>query len=148
MLSIDDFGTGYSSLVQLQTMPFTEIKIDRQFIHGCVSSATQRSVVEASLALARSLKMTAVAEGVENRADWDLLGKLGCDVMQGFLFSPALPADQLERTFMLEQVAGPGRLQLLGGDWSTPAAAGTMSRRALLRELESEVAAQPALTTG
>ncbi len=66
-LSIDDFGTGQSGLSKLQRLPFNELKIDRQFVDGCASHATQRSVVEASLALARSLKMTSVAEGVQHR---------------------------------------------------------------------------------
>jgi EAL domain-containing protein (putative c-di-GMP-specific phosphodiesterase class I)/AmiR/NasT family two-component response regulator len=95
-LSIDDFGTGQSGLANLQKLPFNEIKIDRQFVHGCVTSATQRSVVEASLALARSLKMTAVAEGVETRADWDLLGTLGCDVMQGYFIARPMTENGLE----------------------------------------------------
>ncbi len=83
-LSIDDFGTGQSGLSQLRHLPFNEIKIDRQFAHGCSRSATQRSVVEASLALARDLGMTTVAEGVEHRADWHTLAALGCDVVQGY----------------------------------------------------------------
>jgi EAL domain-containing protein (putative c-di-GMP-specific phosphodiesterase class I)/FixJ family two-component response regulator len=96
VLSIDDFGTGQSGLANLQKLPFNEIKIDRQFIHGCSTSATQRSVVDASLALARSLKMTAVAEGVENRSDWDLLAALGCDVMQGFFIARPMSEHGLE----------------------------------------------------
>ncbi len=83
-LSIDDFGTGQSGLSQLRQLPFNEIKIDRQFVHGCSRSATQRSVVEASLALARNLELTTVAEGVEERADWHVLVALGCDVIQGY----------------------------------------------------------------
>ncbi len=83
-LSIDDFGTGQSGLSQLRKLPFNELKIDRQFVRGCATSSTNRSVVEASLALARDLGMTAVAEGVEQQADWDLLHTLGCDVVQGY----------------------------------------------------------------
>jgi EAL domain-containing protein (putative c-di-GMP-specific phosphodiesterase class I) len=83
-LSIDDFGTGQSGLSQLRKLPFDELKIDRQFVDGCTVSITQRSVVEASLALARDLGMTSVAEGVEAEADWDLLHRLGCDVAQGY----------------------------------------------------------------
>ncbi len=83
-LSVDDFGTGNSGLSQLRQLPFNEIKIDRGFVHGCSTSFTQRSVVEASLALARDLGMTSVAEGVETREDWNLLAELGCDVVQGY----------------------------------------------------------------
>jgi EAL domain-containing protein (putative c-di-GMP-specific phosphodiesterase class I)/AmiR/NasT family two-component response regulator len=95
-LSIDDFGTGQSGLSKLQKLPFNELKIDRQFVNGCSQSTTQRSVVEASLALARSLKMTSVAEGVQHRTDWDLLNQLGCDVMQGFFIARPMSEEGLE----------------------------------------------------
>jgi EAL domain-containing protein (putative c-di-GMP-specific phosphodiesterase class I) len=95
-LSIDDFGTGQSGLSKLQNLPFNEMKIDRSFVHGCSASATRRSVVEASLALARSLKMTSVAEGIQERPDWDLLDELGCDVMQGFFIGRPMSEEGLE----------------------------------------------------
>jgi EAL domain-containing protein (putative c-di-GMP-specific phosphodiesterase class I)/AmiR/NasT family two-component response regulator len=95
-LSIDDFGTGQSGLSKLQKLPFNELKIDRSFVHGCSTSASQRSVVEASIALARSLKMTSVAEGVQQRPDWDLLAALGCDVMQGFYVARPMSEEGLE----------------------------------------------------
>ena len=95
-LSIDDFGTGHSGLSKLQKLPFNELKIDRSFAHGCSTSATRRSVVEASLALARSLKMTSVAEGVQERPDWDLLYELGCDVMQGYFIGRPMSEEGLE----------------------------------------------------
>lgn len=94
-LSIDDFGTGESGLSQLKRLPFTEIKIDREFIDGCSKSATQRSVVEASLALARSLNMRAVAEGVQYRSDWDVLANMHCDLVQGYYVSMPMPESQL-----------------------------------------------------
>jgi EAL domain-containing protein (putative c-di-GMP-specific phosphodiesterase class I) len=95
-LSIDDFGTGQSGLSKLQKLPFNELKIDRQFVNGCSQSTTQRSVVEASLALARSLKMVSVAEGVQDRPDWDLLGQLGCDVVQGYFIARPMSEEGLE----------------------------------------------------
>jgi len=95
-LSIDDFGTGQSGLSKLQKLPFNELKIDRQFVNGCSQSSTQRSVVEASLALARSLKMVSVAEGVQFRPDWDLLSELGCDVMQGYFIARPMSEEGLE----------------------------------------------------
>jgi EAL domain-containing protein (putative c-di-GMP-specific phosphodiesterase class I)/FixJ family two-component response regulator len=95
-LSIDDFGTGQSGLSKLQKLPFNELKIDRSFVHGCSTSATRRSVVEASLSLARSLKMTSVAEGVQQRPDWDLLYELGCDVMQGYFVGRPMSEEGLE----------------------------------------------------
>jgi EAL domain-containing protein (putative c-di-GMP-specific phosphodiesterase class I) len=94
-LSVDDFGTGESGLSQLKRLPFTELKIDREFVDGCSRSSTQRSVVEASLALAKSLGMTAVAEGVQYQADWDVLADLGCDLVQGYYVSPPLGEDTL-----------------------------------------------------
>ena len=94
-LAVDDFGTGQSGLAQLQRMPFNEIKIDRQFVHGCSTSATQRSVVEASIALAHSLKMTSVAEGIQDRPDWDVVAGLGCDIVQGFAIARPMSETRL-----------------------------------------------------
>ena len=94
-LSIDDFGTGQSGLVKLQTLPFNELKIDRRFVDGCASSAAKRAVVQASLALSQSLRMVSVAEGVQQRPDWDLLTELGCDVMQGFFIARPMTEDGL-----------------------------------------------------
>jgi EAL domain-containing protein (putative c-di-GMP-specific phosphodiesterase class I) len=94
-LSVDDFGTGESGLSQLKRLPFSELKIDREFVDGCSRSATQRSVVEASLALARSLGMTSVAEGAQYKADWDVLIDLGCDMVQGYYVSPPLSEETL-----------------------------------------------------
>jgi EAL domain-containing protein (putative c-di-GMP-specific phosphodiesterase class I)/FixJ family two-component response regulator len=95
-LSIDDFGTGHSSLQKLEALPFTELKVDRQFVHGAHRNPAKRAILEASLGLARSLGMKTVAEGVEHREDLDLLKTLNCDVVQGFYFSkPLAPADVL-----------------------------------------------------
>ena len=106
-LSIDDFGTGQSGLSKLQKLPFNELKIDRQFVNGCSQSTTQRSVVEASLALARSLKMTSVAEGVQHRPDWDLLMQLGCDVMQGYFIARPMSEEGLEAWAMQWEMRQP-----------------------------------------
>lgn len=86
-LSVDDFGMGQSGLAQLQKVPFAELKIDREFAAGCATSTLKRSVVEASIGLARTLHMVSVAEGVQDRADVDLLAELNCDVIQGFYFA-------------------------------------------------------------
>jgi EAL domain-containing protein (putative c-di-GMP-specific phosphodiesterase class I) len=95
-LSIDKFGTGQSGLTKLQQLPFNEMKIDRSFVHGCSASAKQRAVVEASIALARSLEMTSVAVGIQQRPDWDLLNELGCDKMQGFFIARPMSEEGLE----------------------------------------------------
>jgi predicted signal transduction protein with EAL and GGDEF domain len=95
-ISLDDFGTGYSSLSYLQRLPVDELKIDRTFIHDLAGSETDSSIVEATVALARSLGLTTVAEGVECAATWEQLVRLGCDVAQGYYISRPLPADELE----------------------------------------------------
>ncbi|MCC6075276.1 EAL domain-containing protein [Pseudomonas sp. GCM10022188] len=94
-LSIDDFGTGHSSLVQLRDIPFNELKIDRSFVHGAWRDVSLRSILDASLAMARKLGMKTVAEGIEDRADWDHLLAAGCDVAQGWFIAKAMPAAQL-----------------------------------------------------
>jgi EAL domain-containing protein (putative c-di-GMP-specific phosphodiesterase class I)/FixJ family two-component response regulator len=91
-LSIDDFGTGHSSLAQLRDIPFDELKIDQGFVHRAWKVETLRAMYDASLALARQLGMEVVAEGVEDRDDWDLLRRTGCDLAQGaFVSRPMLP---------------------------------------------------------
>ncbi len=94
-LSIDDFGTGYSSLEQLQRVPFVELKIDRAFVDGASHDAAARAILESSIELAKKLGLTTVAEGVEAPDDYRLLQRLGCDLVQGYLFAPAMPADAL-----------------------------------------------------
>lgn len=94
-LSIDDFGTGHSSLAQLRDIPFDELKIDQGFVHGAAANETLRAMYDASLALARQLNMEVVAEGVEDRDDWDLLRRTGCDLAQGAFVSRPMPAADL-----------------------------------------------------
>lgn len=93
-LSIDDFGTGHSSLAQLRDIPFNELKIDQGFVHRAWQDDTLRAIYDASLAMGKQLGMDIVAEGVEDRSDWDLLRQTGCDMAQGnFISEPLLPAD-------------------------------------------------------
>jgi EAL domain-containing protein (putative c-di-GMP-specific phosphodiesterase class I)/CheY-like chemotaxis protein len=94
-LSIDDFGTGHSSLTQLRDIPFNELKIDRSFVHGAWQDSALGSILDASLEMARKLGMKTVAEGIENRADWDYLRAAGCDVAQGWFIAKAMPARAL-----------------------------------------------------
>jgi EAL domain-containing protein (putative c-di-GMP-specific phosphodiesterase class I) len=94
-LSIDDFGTGHSSLARLRDIPFDELKMDRGFVNGVSGDASLRAIVEATLAMARQLGMKSVAEGVETRADWDLLRGLGCDVAQGYWIGRPMPGHAL-----------------------------------------------------
>ncbi|WP_343039073.1 putative bifunctional diguanylate cyclase/phosphodiesterase [Propylenella binzhouense] len=92
-LSIDDFGTGYSSLRYLERFPLTEIKIDRSFVSGLPHSAAKRVIVEAVIRLGSELGVRVVGEGVEQQTERDMLAEMGCSLVQGYLFSPPLPAD-------------------------------------------------------
>lgn len=94
-LSIDDFGTGYSSLVQLQKMPFSEIKIDKSFVLRMASNHGCKVIVEIVIDLARKLGLTSVAEGVEDQMALDSLREMGCDAAQGYHVSRPLPADRV-----------------------------------------------------
>jgi diguanylate cyclase (GGDEF)-like protein len=96
-ISMDDFGTGYSSLSYLRSFPFDNIKIDRCFIKGLGDSSEANAIVQAVAALAESLGMTTTAEGVETRQQLDLVRDLGCTDMQGFFYSPPVPAHELTR---------------------------------------------------
>jgi EAL domain-containing protein (putative c-di-GMP-specific phosphodiesterase class I) len=98
-MAIDDFGTGYSSLTYLQALPFSKLKIDRTFVANLPSSRNDVAIVTALVGLARSLDLALVAEGVETQAQRALLQEMGCDQIQGWLMSKALPADELARCF-------------------------------------------------
>ncbi|MBS0388570.1 MAG: EAL domain-containing protein [Proteobacteria bacterium] len=91
-LSIDDFGTGHSTFAKLADIPFDELKVDRGFVHGAATDPTLRAIYSASLALGRALKMEVVAEGVEDRADWEYLRETHCDLAQGYFIAKPMPA--------------------------------------------------------
>lgn len=90
-LSLDDFGTGYSSLAQLNQLPFNEIKIDKSFVLHMLSSPISEAIVKSSISLARQLGVRCVAEGIETREIEEFLVSSGCDIGQGYLYSPSLP---------------------------------------------------------
>ncbi len=113
-ISIDDFGTGYSSLAYLTTLPISELKIDRSFVRDLGITPQSSAVVTAIIALARSLGLRVIAEGVENLRQMEVLHRLGCGVMQGFLFSRAIPPLELER--WLQQTVLPRK-----APWIVPA---------------------------
>lgn len=92
-LSIDDFGTGHSSLASLRDLPFDELKVDRGFVHGCSGDASLQAIVEHSLRLARQLGLRSVAEGVEDREDWDYLAAAECSLAQGYFIGRPMPAE-------------------------------------------------------
>ncbi len=100
-ISIDDFGTGYSSLSYLKKFPINTLKIDRSFITTIDSDPDDAAIVEAIIALASTLKLTVIAEGVETHGQLQTLNRFHCDIIQGFYFSKALPAEEI--TAMMQQ---------------------------------------------
>lgn len=112
-ISIDDFGTGYSSLAYLTTLPISELKIDRSFVRELGTRPESSAVVTAIIALARSLGLRVIAEGVETLVQMEVLNRLGCSIMQGFLFSRALPASEVE--LWLRQTVLPRKAPWIAG---------------------------------
>jgi diguanylate cyclase (GGDEF)-like protein len=96
-IALDDFGTGYSALVYLRQFPFDRLKIDRAFVHDLVESSGNRSIVSAIVALAHSLNLDVVAEGVEQPRQAEVLRDLGCDLLQGFGLARPAPAAEAQR---------------------------------------------------
>ncbi|MEJ1296149.1 MAG: EAL domain-containing protein [Candidatus Sedimenticola sp. (ex Thyasira tokunagai)] len=94
-LSIDDFGTGYSSLSYLKRFPMNTLKIDREFVRELPNNYEDASLVQAIIAMAKSLNLKVVAEGVETEEQLKFTREKGCELVQGFLFSKPLPADEI-----------------------------------------------------
>lgn len=97
IIEMDDFGTGYSSLNMLTSMPIDILKLDMGFIRNIGKEEKDSRMVELILDIARNLKLTVVAEGVETQMQLDFLKERGCDLVQGYYFSKALPADEFEK---------------------------------------------------
>jgi EAL domain-containing protein (putative c-di-GMP-specific phosphodiesterase class I) len=94
-LAMDDYGIGYSSVQQLSRCPFTELKIDRVFVHEAALRPNRRVILESSIEMGRRLGIGTVAEGVETMEDWALLRALHCDVAQGYLVTRPMPGEKL-----------------------------------------------------
>lgn len=94
-LSIDDFGTGYSSLAYLRRFPIDELKIDRVFVQGMISSKQDKQIVQSIIGLAHNFGLSVVAEGVELESGLNVLRLMGCDEIQGFYFAQAMPGEDL-----------------------------------------------------
>ena len=107
-LSIDDYGTGYSSMERLSRGPFTELKIDQGFVRDAVTQPSRRAMLESSLEVARKLRIPAVAEGVENQAQWDLLRELDCPMAQGYFIARPMAAGEFLQWAAVRKAATTG----------------------------------------
>jgi EAL domain-containing protein (putative c-di-GMP-specific phosphodiesterase class I) len=101
-LALDDFGTGYSSLAYLKRFPVDTIKIDRSFVEGLPADVDDATIARAIIAMAHSLRLTVVAEGVETAEQLEFLRELRCEEIQGYHLSRPLPAAEL-RQFLAAQ---------------------------------------------
>ncbi|WP_238551888.1 EAL domain-containing protein [Herminiimonas sp. CN] len=102
-LALDDFGTGYSSLAYLQKLPINTLKIDKAFVTGIAKRKSDKEIVRLIIALARTLALEIVAEGVETQEQVVELSRLGCEIGQGFLFSPPIGAPEVERWLAMQE---------------------------------------------
>lgn len=101
-IAMDDFGTGYSSLSYLRRYPFDLLKIDRSFIRDLMLDSADQELVSAAISMAHGLGLSVLAEGVETEAQWARLKAMGCDAIQGFVFSKPIPRDALTRLALAE----------------------------------------------
>lgn len=95
LISLDDFGTGYSSLSYLKRFPIDKIKIDQSFVRDVLTDVSDASLVRAVIAMARALRLTVIAEGVETQGQCDFLRTDGCDELQGYHIARPMPAEQI-----------------------------------------------------
>jgi diguanylate cyclase (GGDEF)-like protein len=110
-LSVDDFGTGYASLGYLKRLPVSELKLDKSFVNDLEREASDRALADAVIGIGQALGLEVVAEGVETPGQRELLIRAGCAIAQGFLFTRALPADELVTWLERERGGwGPRRL--------------------------------------
>ena len=110
-LSIDDFGKGYSSLNYLRKLPLDELKIDRSFIADISERRGSREIVSVIVFLARSLRLSTVAEGIEKKEELDFMRGLGCMQYQGFYFSPAVPGKEIVELILKKSKASGSNVQ-------------------------------------
>jgi diguanylate cyclase (GGDEF)-like protein/PAS domain S-box-containing protein len=122
-LSLDDFGTGYSSLSRLAHLPIRELKIDRSFMRDVESDPSARAIVTAVVRVGQSLHLTVVAEGVETEGQRNWLAELGCDVVQGYLYAPALSPPAFGRWLLEHSASRASAMLRIVGKSLTPSLA-------------------------
>jgi EAL domain-containing protein (putative c-di-GMP-specific phosphodiesterase class I) len=108
-ISLDDFGTGYSSLQHLRRLPLSEVKVDRSFVLGMATDRGDAAIVRSVTALADSLGLRVVAEGVEDERTWRLLASVGCHAAQGWFHARPMPAPDLAQWLTRYRPLRPGR---------------------------------------
>ena len=103
LCSLDDFGSGYSALGLLQKLPIDTLKLDRGFFLDCRKNPRAYAVIESIIELAHKLDVSTVAEGVEEKEQVDRLRQAGCDLIQGYYFSPPLSVREFEAKYLQQQ---------------------------------------------
>lgn len=101
VLALDDFGTGYASVTHLAQLPLQLVKLDRSYVSSICDDVHMANIVQHLIALAQSLSLRVVAEGVETQAQYDLLRKAGCDELQGYLFRSPVALQEFEDKYLL-----------------------------------------------
>ncbi|HZD51212.1 MAG TPA: EAL domain-containing protein [Silvibacterium sp.] len=134
-LALDDFGTGYSSLLHLNSLPLDEIKIDRSFVQSMSYRRESRKIAAAIIGLGHSLGLTTIAEGIEDKTHADMLFYLGCELGQGWLYSPPVPAADIPAILGRDALASAAGTPMLAADMASGLEASPAQRLAQLQAI-------------